>query len=54
MARVNDNFSELATQFGVPPELLKHAFSENYMRAMTAWRTAHGLSVEPPEEAVSV
>lgn len=47
MAIANDNYSELASQFAVPPHLLKHAFSETYTNAIKGWRLAYGLSVDP-------
>lgn len=49
MAKNNNNYSELASQFAVPHWLLQHAFSEPYTNAIKNWRIARDLPLIPPD-----
>jgi hypothetical protein len=46
-AQQTGDYSQLARQFGVPLEVLRHAFSPNYMTAMANFRQSLGLPTTP-------
>lgn len=48
-ARVTENYSYLAAQYGVPPAIIKRAFKDEYMALMKGIREANGLSCAIPD-----